>query len=312
MDRTRREAYAQALRRAVRPGSTVLDIGTGPGIFALLACRYGARRVYAVESSDAIELARELAAANGFADRIEFIQARAEDVTLESRADVIISDLRGVLPYFGRNIPVVADAGRRHLAPGGTLVARFDTVLAALVECDSAHRRARSPWGEDELGLDLGPARRVSQNSPFRVALRDETLISTPVTCATLDYLADPSPDLHCEIDLVCARDAVAHGLCLWFDTTLAPDLGFSNAPGPDALVYGQLFLPWPEAVSVAAGDVARASIRARLLEGDYFWSWRSKVLPAGGSVPRAEFAQGDFYAQPISLEALRKRGCSR
>ena len=31
----------QALRAAVRPGSVVLDIGTGTGIFAMLAARFG-------------------------------------------------------------------------------------------------------------------------------------------------------------------------------------------------------------------------------------------------------------------------------
>src|SRR5437870_11229737 len=64
-DRVRMEAYMQALRSAVRPGGVVVDIGTGTGIFALLACRFGARRVYAIEPNDAIQVAREIARANG-------------------------------------------------------------------------------------------------------------------------------------------------------------------------------------------------------------------------------------------------------
>ena len=42
-------AYAEALRRVVRADSIVLDLGCGPGLFALLACKFGARHVYAVE-----------------------------------------------------------------------------------------------------------------------------------------------------------------------------------------------------------------------------------------------------------------------
>ena len=72
-DNVRMDAYAFALKTAVTPDSVVLDIGAATGIHALLACKFGARKVYAVESNDAIHLARELAQANGFADRIQFI-----------------------------------------------------------------------------------------------------------------------------------------------------------------------------------------------------------------------------------------------
>lgn len=61
-DRVRVSAYADALRRVITSDSVVIDLGTGTGIFALLACRFGARRVYAIEPSDAIQVAREIAA----------------------------------------------------------------------------------------------------------------------------------------------------------------------------------------------------------------------------------------------------------
>ena len=60
-DEVRMGAFVRALRQAVKPGAVVIDIGTGTGIFALLACRFGARRVYAIEPSDAIQVAREIA-----------------------------------------------------------------------------------------------------------------------------------------------------------------------------------------------------------------------------------------------------------
>jgi predicted RNA methylase len=60
-ERVRMRAYTAALRNAVKPGSVVLDLGAGKGIFAVLACRFGARRVYAIEPSDAIEVASQTA-----------------------------------------------------------------------------------------------------------------------------------------------------------------------------------------------------------------------------------------------------------
>src|ERR1700722_2202928 len=121
-DQVRVEAYAQALRKTVKPGNVVLDIGTGPGIFAVLACKLGARRVYAVEPDEIIQVGREVAAANGCADRIVFIEEMSTAINLPEKADVIVSDLRGVLPLFQVHIPSIIDARARFLAPAGKMI----------------------------------------------------------------------------------------------------------------------------------------------------------------------------------------------
>ena len=115
-DRVRIEAYARALRKTVRDGCVVAEIGTGPGIFAVLACQLGAGRVYAVEPSEIIQMAREVAAANGCIDKIVFFEEFSDQVTLPTRVDVILSDLRGVLPLNERHIPSIVDARRRFLS----------------------------------------------------------------------------------------------------------------------------------------------------------------------------------------------------
>src|SRR5438876_9658674 len=99
-DSLRINAYANALRRVVTRDSVVLDIGTGPGFFAVLACQLGARRVIAIEPDSVIEIARKVAVANQYGDRIQFIRDLSFNVCLTEPADVIISDLRGILPWF--------------------------------------------------------------------------------------------------------------------------------------------------------------------------------------------------------------------
>ena len=128
------DAYARALKAAVTPNSVVLDIGAATGIHALLACKFGARQVYAVEPNDAIHLAREVAVANGFGGQIDFIQDLSTNVVLPEPADIIVSDMRGVLPLFGQHIPAIVDARQRHLATGGLLIPQRDTLWVALVE----------------------------------------------------------------------------------------------------------------------------------------------------------------------------------
>src|SRR5262245_60075461 len=48
-DRGRHARYAEAFRKSFTPGCTVLDIGAGTGLFAMLAAREGAGRVVACE-----------------------------------------------------------------------------------------------------------------------------------------------------------------------------------------------------------------------------------------------------------------------
>src|SRR2546425_8369693 len=58
---------------------TTLFRSAGTGILSLLACQYGARKVYAIEPTSAIAIAEEAGRANGFADRME----RSEEHTSE-------------------------------------------------------------------------------------------------------------------------------------------------------------------------------------------------------------------------------------
>ena len=312
-DRVRMDAYTQALRQAVKPDSVVLDIGTGTGIFALLACRYGARRVYGIEPAGAIQLARECAAANGYADRIEFVQALSTRVTLTERADVIISDLRGVLPLYQGSLTSLIDARRRLLAAGGTLIAQGDTLWAAVVEAPDLYGSLTATWDDAKYGFNLEAARRLATNTWRKGRVTPEQLLAGPQPLATLDYRTIETPDLSAEASWTAARAGTAHGLIVWFDTILAEGVGFSNAPGGPELIYGSAFFPWSRTVTLAVGDSVSVALRADLIgKDDYVWRWDTRVLDQDhpGQL-KASFRQSSFYGAPLSLASLRKRAAS-
>ncbi|UCE84701.1 MAG: 50S ribosomal protein L11 methyltransferase, partial [Deltaproteobacteria bacterium] len=210
-DAVRMDAYARALRDAVREDSVVLDVGTGTGIFALLACRFGARRVYAIEPGDAIEVAREVAAANGYAERIQFIQDRAEDVKLPERADVIVSDLRGALPFLGGHLQTIADVRERLLAPGGQLIPLRDEVWAAPVEAAALYDGNTAIWTENPWDLDMRPARRLTVNSVWSAAGATTRALAAARHLATVDYAEVRDPSLRSAATWRVERAGTAH-----------------------------------------------------------------------------------------------------
>ncbi|MDR7544042.1 MAG: 50S ribosomal protein L11 methyltransferase [Armatimonadota bacterium] len=106
-----------ALERYTRPGSVVVDVGTGSGILAVAAARLGARRVIAVDNdSVAVDVARRNMRANRVASRVEVLPAQGLP-RLRTPADLIVANLTA------QTLPSVIAAARRHLRAGGWLVA---------------------------------------------------------------------------------------------------------------------------------------------------------------------------------------------
>jgi protein arginine N-methyltransferase 1 len=306
-DETRTNAYARALQAVVRTDSVVVDIGAGTGILSLLACRCGARKVYAVEPSDAIAVAREIAHENGFDDRIEFIQAMSTDVTLPERADVIVSDLHGVLPPFEQHLTSIIDARQRLLTPRGTLIPARESLWASVVEAPRLYDRLVQPWSVERTGFHMAAARRIVTNWWEKADVGPDQLISEPARWGTIDYSTVQSPDVSGTVMGRARRDAAAHGLIVWFDAVLHEGVGFSNAPGGPALIYGTGFLPFSSALDLEAGDSIAVSLQANLVGDDYVWGWDTTVHRDGRTNP-VRLCQSSFEGTPLSQGRLRKR----
>ena len=71
----------------------VLDLGTGSGILALAAAKWGAEKVLAIDCNElAVETALRNVLSNGESQRIEVKQGKAEDF-IEEEADLVCANL---------------------------------------------------------------------------------------------------------------------------------------------------------------------------------------------------------------------------
>ena len=312
-DKVRMDPYVYALKAVIEPGSVVLDIGTGTGMHALLACKFGARVVYAIEPNDSIHLARELALENGFADRIEFIQDISTHVSLPEKADVIVSDLRGVLPLHGRHIPDIIDARKRFLVHGGVLIPKHDTIWVSLVEAKAVYNDLITPW-DYPYGLSMAAVEQVvlndwSDENPD--IFSDRSLLMEPQIWAEIDYGTIDNPEVDpARIIQRATRDGTAHGLLIWFDGEVAEGIQVSNGPAADkaAKVYGCGFFPLLEPVAILEGDTITLDIQAAYHRGEYSWNWQTRIN--SGDDPqeiKANFAQSSDFESTSGSVALHK-----
>jgi type I protein arginine methyltransferase len=305
-DQARFGAYADAISRAVRPGDVVVDIGCGPGIFALLACRAGARRVYAIDGGDIIHLARRLAAANGFADRIEFLHGDSRQIQLPELADVVVSDVRGALPLFDDALLTVEDARVRFLKEGGAQIPQRDALYAAVVEAPDYYKRISSPWKEAGREIDLSGPLPLVLNGVYKLRSKNEQLLTEPENWCTLDYTAHLNTHAAAKLRFRATRGGVGHGVTTWFETQLFEDIGFSSGPGRAGTVYGQGFLPWLEPVTLDVGQEMEVDLHADPVGGDYIWRWDTRIAGPQGQ-PARSFRQSTFEGAQFMSETLRR-----
>jgi ribosomal protein L11 methyltransferase len=113
---------AEVLAGTPLEGVTVLDVGCGSGILALVALRLGAARAVAVDvDPDAVAVTRENAVRNGLGDRVDASEVPVVEVP--GAFAVVLANIES------RTLAELAPAIVARLAPGGRLV--LSGILAA-------------------------------------------------------------------------------------------------------------------------------------------------------------------------------------
>jgi SAM-dependent methyltransferase len=274
-DSARVDAYAGAIRALVKPGDRVLEIGAGVGFFSVVAVRTGAAHVDAVETNPVVHLGPKVAASNGCADRIAFHARDARTLVLPSPADVLLSDLRGPTPFKGRSLETLIGARRRLLRPSGTVIARRDTLYVAPARPPLAFRRdIAAPLQRSDVSLE--PVARVVYDAPQPGRVAPDDLLAPGAPWLTIDYRSVDTTDHSGEASWEFDRAAAVFGLAVWFDSDLGGGYRLSTSPEQQTCPYGQLFLPFRNAVNLTPGDCLRVRIDLYLTGDDYVWVWHA------------------------------------
>lgn len=302
-DAPRVDAFRRAIAEIVRPGDVVVDLGAGTGILGLLACEAGAARVYAIEAGPMIEIARQMAIANGFADRIVHIREVSTRAELPERADVIVTDQIGHFGFEAGLIEFMRDATRRWLKPGGRTVPLAVELLLAPAE----HPEMRSAidfWRDRAAGFDVSAVYAQACNSGYPFPLAPGDLLGEAAAVMTLEP-AGAATYYHGDADLKVERSGHLDALAGWFSAKLSPSSSMTNAPGdPRRIRRRQVLLPLTPRLPVCAGDHVHATIALR--PADLLVTWSATAVDGEGG-ERASFRHSTLGGMLIAQDDVTR-----
>ncbi|NTX04719.1 MULTISPECIES: 50S ribosomal protein L11 methyltransferase [Myxococcus] len=276
-DTVRVHAYRSSLFRHARD-QVVLDIGTGTGLLAILAAKAGARHVYAIEESAIAEVALEMYAENGVADRITLLQGNSRDIELPQRANVIVHELLNTDPFGENLLPAIQHATQHFLAPGGRLIPHRIEAMCVGVQMtepvSSGQRMLREAENlNDFYGLSFKPVLKRMQ-AAFDVAgpnfdqggmvippTAPQTLLTRPCLLRDVQLdgdLTEAMNEQSVESVLEVNAPGILGGVAIYFRAHMDEHTVLSTSPSAPPTCWGFQVKEFKERVQVQPGDRVR------------------------------------------------------
>lgn len=283
-DRPRVEAYRKGIAGSVKPGDVVIDLGTGTGILAAMAAKSGASRVYAIDHSDLIEIAKEIARRNGL-DNITFVAQNSREFNPPEPVDVLLHEQLGPAAFGENMIMNLLDLKRRALKPGGRIVpAVFDLYIEPVALKDEY--LVPKIWDIGGLEVDLA----FLQNYPPLEKYLGEFHGLRTVKNFEVDYLlCEPAPILTVDLNTMqgehdierrhvvskpVLRDGPMDGYCIYFRGRFDNGTSFDNAPSSPQTNWENIIIRRPRS-SVARGERLSYTIELADIERPRTWEVR-------------------------------------
>jgi type II protein arginine methyltransferase len=269
-DDSRNRAIEKAIAALDLRGKTVVEIGTGTGLIALLFARHGAEHVYTCEMNPNLaELAERIVAEAGYAGKVTVIN--------DSSAVAIA---RGLLPrepaviftetldcgVIGEGFFPIAEDVSKLSGPRTLVMPASVTQYATLIESVTIANLNRAG---QTCGFDLSALNRFSTRTYFPVhsELHRHRFLSHTAEVRTYTYLDCPRS---MPAVLTAVADGTAHGVMSWFNADFG---GAITSTEPESgSHWHQAFHPLQEDVHVKRGDRLAVEI------DDNGYAWVAKL----------------------------------
>ncbi len=271
-DPARMKAYGDAIRRLIGPGDVVVDLGTGTGVLSFLAAEAGATRIYAVDHSNFIAVARKVAEHNRIGG-ITFVKSGSREFDPGEKVDVILHEQMGDELFNENMLENILDLKRRLLKASGRVIpGKFGVYLEPVMLRED--HRAPFVWEQRIAGADFGFLRGDGILDGFKQGNYDRRYVENRSVEA---FLCEPEPVLTFDLNTITDGKEIPavvettkiirtpgrmDGVCLYFDAIFDDRTVLTTSPAGTRTNWGNLLFR-TEGKRVDAGE--KISFRLRM-----------------------------------------------
>lgn len=261
-DNVRNHALVEALKKTVRHGDTVIDIGSGTGFLAMIARGLGAGHCILIERDpDMAAVSRKLLLENNVKS-CTVMEGDSRELKGLPKADIIISETLGNYAYEENIIEILNDAAR-FLKPKGHLIPSGLTQYVAPV---TAKRFADelSVWRHVGHDLSFRSAEEISVNNIYVKDVQPNDLLEGDSAIRewdTIDFTKRNESVRKRHASWTPDGDGYVYGFSVWWDCLLAQGVRISTAPAAPQTHWKQIYLPLRTPIHLKTGDMLEVNI---------------------------------------------------
>ncbi len=279
-DPVRMSAYREAISNTVKPGDTVVDVGSGTGILSFLAFQAGAQSVHGFEISSLCDHAAKVRDSNFPDADIQFHQIDLlNDELPDISADVIICELFGNFGIEEDLLRILARVRKELLRPGGKLLPETLELHIAPVQCTSAYREIAN-WQTVIEGIDFSSCQDLAYNAVYQIHNEPVHCLAGAKKIAALDLYTVSSLPAIAQVSFSLSEGTL-HGVAGWFRTQLCENCMLDTGPAQQDTHWGQVFFPTGDPVNVDHQHDLSFRFKEENDGHTALWQWQGELKKA-------------------------------